>query len=170
MKIVDYIRDIVNFPKKGIVFKDISPLLSNPDAFRYTIESLQKELNEVEFNKIVAIESRGFVFGSALAFAMKKGLVPVRKKGKLPAETISVEYELEYGVDVLELHKDALTSKDKVIIIDDLLATGGTVSAVENLVTITGAELVADVFVINLSFLNGLEKLSAKKIINLVEF
>ncbi len=170
MNYKEIIREVPDFPKKGIIFKDITPLLRDADAFRFTIETLQKELQGVEFDKIVAIESRGFIFGSALALVMGKGMVPVRKKGKLPAETISIEYDLEYGTDILELHKDSLSSKDKVIIIDDLLATGGTISAVEKLVSQTGASLVADVFVIHLSFLDGINNLSAKKIIKLVEF
>jgi adenine phosphoribosyltransferase len=170
MNISDYIRDIHDFPKKGIIFKDITPLLKNADAFKYTIELLAEKLKNITFNQIVAIESRGFIFGSALALYMNKGLITVRKKGKLPAETISIEYDLEYGSDVLELHKDALTADDAVIIIDDILATGGTVSAVEKLIKQTGAEIVADVFVVNLTFLDGLKKLSTKKVISLVEF
>ena len=170
MNISDHIRDIPDFPKKGIVFKDITPLLKDAKAFKYTIELLANELKSLNFDYIVAIESRGFIFGSALALIMNKGVIPIRKKGKLPAETISIKYDLEYGTDILELHKDALGPKDKVIIIDDLLATGGTVAAVEKLVKQTGAEIVADVFVVQLTFLDGLKKLSAKKIIKLVEF
>lgn len=170
MNISDYIRDISDFPKKGIVFKDITPLLKDAKAFKYTIELLADKLKLIDFDYIVAIESRGFIFGSALALIMNKGIIPIRKKGKLPAETISIKYDLEYGTDTLELHKDALGSSDKVIIIDDLLATGGTVSAVEKLIQQTGAEIVADVFIVQLNFLNGLKQLSTKKIIKLIEF
>jgi adenine phosphoribosyltransferase len=170
MNISDYIRDISDFPKKGIVFKDITPLLKDAKAFKYTIELLADKLKLIDFDYIVAIESRGFIFGSALALIMNKGIIPIRKKGKLPAETISIKYDLEYGADTLELHKDALGSSDKVIIIDDLLATGGTVSAVEKLIQQTGAEIVADVFIVQLNFLNGLKQLSTKKIIKLIEF
>ena len=170
MNISEHIRDIHDFPKKGIVFKDITPLLKNADAFKHTIEQLALKLKDINFNQIVAIESRGFIFGSALALYMNKGLITVRKKGKLPAETISIKYDLEYGSDVLELHKDALTADDAVIIIDDLLATGGTVAAVEKLILQTGAQIVADVFVVNLTFLDGVHKLSTKNIISLVDF
>ena len=170
MNIANYIRDIHDFPKKGITFKDITPLLKDAKAFKYTIELLADKLKLLDFDYIVAIESRGFIFGSPLALIMDKGVIPIRKKGKLPAETISIKYDLEYGTDTLELHKDALSSNDKVIIIDDLLATGGTVAAVEKLIKQTGAEIVADVFIVQLNFLNGLKQLSTKKIINLIEF
>ncbi|MDD4527377.1 MAG: adenine phosphoribosyltransferase [Candidatus Margulisbacteria bacterium] len=170
MNLLDYVRDIQDFPKKGIVFKDITPLIKDSDAFKHSIELLENKLQDIDFDYIVAVESRGFIFGAALALQMGKGIIPVRKKGKLPAETISIQYDLEYGTDSLELHKDALMKTDKVIIIDDLLATGGTVSAVEKLIAQTGAEIVADVFVVNLAFLNGIKKLSAKKVIQLLEF
>ncbi len=170
MQISDFIRDIKDFPKKGIVFKDITPLLNNPDAFRFCIEQLSSKLEGISFNKIVVIESRGFIFGSALGLLMKKAIIPVRKKGKLPAEVISISYDLEYGTDTLEIHKDSLDKTDKVIIVDDLLATGGTVCAVEKLVKLSGAEVVADVFVVDLTFLKGMSKLSCKKVIKLVDF
>ena len=170
MNLEDYIRDIHDFPKKGIVFKDITPLLKDAEVFRHVTQRLADELKDLTFNKIVAVESRGFIFGAALALQMGKGFIPVRKKGKLPADTFSIKYDLEYGTDTLELHKDALSPNDSVILIDDLLATGGTVAAVEQLIKQTGAELVADVFVVHLTFLDGLKKLSANKIIKLVDF
>ncbi len=170
MQISDYIRDVIDFPKPGIVFKDITPLLRDSKAFRLSIEMLVAELKDLDFDYIVAVESRGFIFGSALALEMDKGIIPVRKKGKLPSKTIAVEYELEYGTDVLEMHLDALEKDSKVIILDDLLATGGTVSAVEELVLSAGANIVADVFVLHLSFLGGIDKLKANKIIKLLEY
>ncbi len=150
----DYIRDIPDFPKPGIVFKDITPLLANGDAFAAVVSELACHVGS-DVDAIVGIESRGFIFGAALAQQLGLGLITVRKPGKLPADVHSVEYELEYGVDRLEIHRDALSEGHKVVIVDDLLATGGTASATAKLVKKLGAEVEGCLFVIELSFLNG---------------
>ena len=129
-----YIRDIPDFPKPGIIFKDITPLLKDPRAFKITIDMLVKKYKTTKIDKIVAVESRGFIFATTLAYKLGVGFVPVRKRGKLPFKTRRVTYALEYGTDTLEMHEDALVPGDKVLIIDDLLATGGTVEAVTKLI------------------------------------
>ena len=154
----DYIRDIPDFPKPGIVFKDITPLLANGDAFTAVVSELACLVSK-DVDAIVGIESRGFIFGAALAQQLGLGLITVRKPGKLPADVHSVEYELEYGVDRLEIHRDALSKGHKVVIVDDLLATGGTAAATVKLVKKLGAEVDACLFVIELSFLNGAKAL-----------
>ncbi len=154
----DYIRDIPDFPKPGIIFKDITPLLADGDAFCATISEMACHVPR-ETDALVGIESRGFIFGAGLAQQMCIGLVPVRKPGKLPADIHSIEYELEYGVDRLEIHRDALSSGHKVVIVDDLLATGGTVRATVDLVRQLGAEVVACLFVVELLALGGREKI-----------
>jgi len=150
----DYIRDVPDFPKPGIVFKDITPLLANGNAFAAVVSELAC-LVDKDVDAIVGIESRGFIFGAALAQQLGLGLITVRKPGKLPADVHSVEYELEYGVDRLEIHRDALSCGHKVVIVDDLLATGGTAAATVRLVEKLGADVAACLFVIELSFLNG---------------
>ena len=155
----DYIRDIPDFPKPGITFKDISPLLADGDALSASVSQLASLLPQ-NTDAIVGIEARGFIFGAALAAQTGIGFVPVRKPGKLPAEVHSIEYELEYGFDVLEIHRDALSSGHKIVIVDDLLATGGTARATVDLVRQLGAEVVACLFTIELTFLNGRQVLS----------
>jgi adenine phosphoribosyltransferase len=155
----DCIRDIPDFPKPGIVFKDITPLLADGDAFAASVSELSRFVPD-DVDAIVGIEARGFIFGAALAQHLGMGLVTVRKPGKLPADVHSIEYELEYGVDRLEIHRDALSTGHKVVIVDDLLATGGTAAATVELVQQLGAEVVSCLFVIELSFLNG------RKVIN----
>jgi len=154
----DYIRDIPDFPKPGIVFKDITPLLANGNAFAAVVSELACLVSN-DVDAIVGIESRGFIFGAALAQQLGLGLITVRKPGKLPADVHSVEYELEYGVDRLEIHRDALSEGHKVVIVDDLLATGGTAAATVELVKKLGAEVDACLFVIELSFLHGAKAL-----------
>ncbi len=154
----DYIRDIPDFPKPGIVFKDITPLLANGNAFAAVVSELACQVSP-DVDAIVGIESRGFIFGAALAQQLGLGLITVRKPGKLPADVHSVEYELEYGVDRLEIHRDALSRGHKVVVVDDLLATGGTAAATVELVKKLGAEVEACLFVIELSFLNGTKAL-----------
>ncbi|MDP2653936.1 MAG: adenine phosphoribosyltransferase [Candidatus Omnitrophota bacterium] len=153
------IRDIPDFPSKGIIFKDITPLLGNPEAFRKSIDLLARKFKDQKITKVVSVESRGFIFGSALAYKLKAGVVPVRKKGKLPYKTRGVTYQLEYGTDTLEMHEDALTEQDRVLIVDDVLATGGTVSAVVELVKGARAPIAGVVFLIELKFLKGKAKL-----------
>ena len=170
MNIDNFIRNIPDFPKEGIMFKDITPLLGEPEAFNRSIDLLADKLKDIEYSAIIWVESRGFIFGSALAYKCNKRLVPVRKKNKLPADTFKVEYDLEYGTDILEIHKDSLKPLEKVIIIDDLLATGGTVGAVEKLIDYTGAKVEAMAFVIELMFLNGRKNLACPKIISLLQY
>jgi len=159
MNLKEKMRIVEDFPKAGISFIDITTLLMDGEAYRYAVERCVELAGSSEFTKIVGPEARGFVIGSPMAYAMGKGFVPVRKPGKLPAETLSHEYALEYGTDTLEIHKDSIQPGEKVIIVDDLLATGGTVQAVAEMVKKLGGEVVGAVFLIELSFLNGREKL-----------
>lgn len=155
-----YIRDIPNFPKRGIIFKDITPLLQNAEAMRQASDALLSMLPSTDIHKVVGIESRGFIFGVLLAQQLSAGFVPIRKPGKLPAKKISEGYALEYGTDTLEIHEDAIHPGDRVIIHDDLLATGGTAEASCKLVEKLGGEIIQLSFLIELSFLKGKEKLS----------
>lgn len=157
--IESYIRDVPDFPKEGILFKDITPLLQSPDGLAKSIESLASVVDPSSYDLVVGIESRGFIFGTALAHHLGKGFVPVRKPGKLPWKTEAEEYELEYGTDKLEIHVDAFEPGPRALIVDDLLATGGTAAAALNLVRRVGGEPVACAFVIELGFLNGSDKL-----------
>lgn len=159
MKIENYVRDIQGFPKEGILFKDITPLLNDPVARKKCLSILVESLKGQKIDKVVGAESRGFFFGMLLAQELNAGFVPVRKPKKLPYETISASYELEYGTDTLEMHKDAIQKGDRVLIHDDVLATGGTAKAVCDLVTELGGEIVQCNFLMELSFLNGREKL-----------
>lgn len=165
-----YIRDVPDFPKPGIVFKDITPLLLDAKAFKQAISIWEETYLKQGITKIVGIDSRGFIFGAALALKMGLGFVPVRKAGKLPWTTESEEYILEYGTDKVEIHADALDSNDKVLIIDDLLATGGTAAATIKLVEKIGATVHAISFLVELDFLKGREKLVGKTIFSLMHF
>ncbi len=164
MNIENYIRDIQDFPKPGIIFKDITPLLNNPEATNACLELLISTLKDKKITKVVGVESRGFFFGILLAQKLNVGFVPVRKPKKLPFETISASYELEYGTDTLEMHIDAIQKGDKVLIHDDVLATGGTAKAVCELVEQLGGEIVQMNFLMELAFLNGREKLENKEV------
>ena len=164
------IRDIPDFPKKGIIFKDITTLLKDKKALKAAIDLMAKEIAKKKPTYIVGIESRGFIFGTAIAYKLGVGFIPVRKKGKLPARTRAVSYDLEYGQDTLEIHADALKKGDKVAIVDDLLATGGTVGAVAKLVTGSGASITSLSFVIELAFLNGRDKLKGLPIFSVVQY
>lgn len=159
--LIQALRDVPDFPKPGIIFKDITPLLGNGKLFKKVIGELADECAAKGITKIVGIEARGFIFGAALAYAMGIGFVPCRKKGKLPYKTVSTSFELEYGSAVIEMHCDALSCADKVVVVDDLLATGGTSNAAIDLVRQLGAEVVLCAFVCELSFLKGGEKLKA---------
>ena len=159
--LIKALRDVPDFPKPGIIFKDITPLLGDSKLFKRVIDSLAKECAGKGITKVVGIEARGFIFGAALAYAMGIGFVPCRKKGKLPYKTISASFDLEYGSAVIEMHNDALTSADKVVIVDDLLATGGTSNAAIDLVRKLGAEVALCAFVCELGFLKGGQKLKA---------
>jgi adenine phosphoribosyltransferase len=164
------IRDIPDFPKKGIIFKDITTLLKKPEALKAAIDDLARKFAKEKVKYVVGIESRGFIFGTALAYKLGVGFIPVRKKGKLPAKTRAVTYDLEYGSDTLEIHEDALKKGDKILVVDDLLATGGTVSAVTKLVTGLGARVCGIGFVIELSFLNGRDKLKGFPVYSIVQY
>lgn len=166
----EFIREVPDFPKPGIAFKDITPLLKDPRAFHYTIDILFNKFHDKKIDTIVAIESRGFIIGSALALRLGVGFVPVRKKGKLPYKKISYTYQLEYGEDTLEIHEDALSSGDKVLIVDDLLATGGTAFAVAQLIKELKAHIVAIAFVIELTFLNGRDKLKDFSVFSIIKY
>jgi adenine phosphoribosyltransferase len=169
MDLKSYIRNVKNFPKQGIMFRDITTLLKNPEAFDFTLKRLLEFTKDKNINKVVGIESRGFIFGSLLAHRLNCGFIPVRKPGKLPAEKVSVSYSLEYGEDKLEMHKDAIQPGDKVLVHDDLLATGGTMNAVCQLIEKLGGEVVQVSFIIELSLLNGrskLKKYDTRSIVN----
>lgn len=172
MDLKSLIRDIPDFPKPGIVFRDITTLLNNPQALRYTIDSLAEKTLALGLKPdvIVGMESRGFIFGPALAYHLEAGFVPVRKPGKLPAAVHKIEYELEYGTDQLEIHQDALTAPTRVLIVDDLIATGGTAAATANLLSKIGCELLGFGFIIELTELKGRQKLPDLPVISLVEY
>ncbi len=159
-EIISLIRNVPDFPKKGILFKDITPLLANPQAFKTIIDDLAKLAKDKKITKIVALESRGFIFGAPLAYVLGVGFVPIRKRGKLPYKKYSVEFDLEYGKDVIEIHQDALDKNDRILLVDDLLATGGTMSAAIKLISRLGAKIEMCVFMCELSALKGKEKLS----------
>lgn len=159
-QIMSKIRVIPDFPRKGVSFKDITPLLKDPEVFRKCIDALKGVCKDIQFDVIVAPEARGFLVGSALAYAMGKGFAPVRKKGKLPWETLSGEYELEYGTDTLEIHKDAVEPGQRVLVVDDLLATGGTIAATIDMVEKLGGQVAAVVFLIELTYIPGRANLS----------
>lgn len=160
MEIKNYIRDIANFPISGVIFKDISPLLLNPKAMNYCQEQWLEAIGDQKIDKVVGVESRGFFFAPMLAVALHAGFVPVRKPGKLPFTTIETSYDLEYGSNVLQIHVDAIQPGDKVLIHDDVLATGGTIEAVTKLVHQLGGEVVHVNFLLELSFLHGNQKLA----------
>jgi adenine phosphoribosyltransferase len=166
----DWIRDVPDFPKPGILFKDITPLLSSPVAFRATIDQLAEALAGRSIDAIAAAEARGFIFGAPLALRLGTGFVPIRKPGKLPYATLSLEYQLEYGSDRLEVHSDAFGPGRRVLLLDDVLATGGTMRACRDLVQKSGAEVVGCAFVLELSFLEGRAKLEPTEIFSLVKF
>jgi adenine phosphoribosyltransferase len=164
------IRDVPDFPKKGIVFKDITPVLGDGAIYRRVVDELVTRWKPSGIDQVVGIESRGFIFAAPLAYALGAGLSIVRKPGKLPWETIRESYSLEYGQDSLELHIDSVGQGERVLVVDDLLATGGTAEAVGRLVTRQGADLVGYAFVVELSFLHGTRRLGARKVDSLVTF
>ena len=165
-----HIRDIPDFPKKGIVFKDITTLLNNKQAFRKAIDTLAAQFKGQNIDQVVAIESRGFIFGAPLAYKLGAAFVPVRKKGRLPAQTKSVTYQLEYGTDSLEIHADAIQARSKVLVVDDVLATGGTVKAVVDLLKSFQAEIIGVAFLIELQFLEGKLKLKDLPVFSIIQY
>ena len=172
MNLKDFIRSIPDYPKKGILFRDITTLIKDKNAFSETIDQIIERSKKHDFDKIAAIESRGFVFATAVSYILKKPFILLRKKNKLPAEVHSVDFELEYGKATIEVHKDSIETNDKVLIIDDLIATGGTAEAAAKLIEVSGGKVACFIFVINLFDLNGSDKLvkSGYKIENLIEF
>ena len=172
MDLKEYIRSIPNYPKKGILFRDITTLIKNEKAFEETINQIIQRSKKYEFTKIAAIESRGFVFASAISYLLKKPFIMLRKKNKLPAEVHSVDFELEYGTATIEVHKDSMNKNDSILIIDDLIATGGTAEAAAKLVEISNAKVAAFIFVINLFDLGGSDNLVKNnyKVENLIDF
>ena len=155
MELGKYIRSIPDYPKKGILFRDITTLIKNKEAFRETINQLSELASKIKFDKLVAIESRGFIFASAVSYLSKKPLVLLRKKNKLPAERHSVDFTLEYGEATIEVHKDSISKNEKILIVDDLIATGGTADAAAKLVEMSGGKVAGFIFVINLFDLDG---------------
>ena len=172
MDLKEYIRSIPDYPKKGILFRDITTLIKDEKAFSKTIDLIVKKSEKFEIDKIAAIESRGFVFASAVSYILKKPFIMLRKKNKLPADTHSVNFELEYGTATIEIHKDSIKKNDNILIIDDLIATGGTAKAAAKLVEISNGNVSAFIFVINLFDLGGCNKLIEKgyKVENLMDF
>lgn len=164
------IRDVENFPKEGILFKDITPLLQDAKGLQESIDQMAKEVQDVEFDLVVGPESRGFIFGVPLAYKLQKGFVPVRKPGKLPYKTIGQSYDLEYGSNTIEMHIDAVKPGQKVIIVDDLLATGGTTKAMVELIEKLGGEVVKIVYLIELEGLNGRSILEGQNIVSLLKY
>jgi adenine phosphoribosyltransferase len=170
LKLKDYIRNIPDFPKPGILFRDITTLLKDKNAFKHAVDALFRKYKNKKVDVVVAVEARGFILGGAIAHKIGAGFVPVRKKGKLPWKTSCVTYDLEYGTDTLEMHQDAIKPGDKVLIVDDLLATGGTVRAVTELVKQAEAKICGIAFLIELVDLKGREKLKPYPIVSLVKF
>ena len=164
MNLKNFIRSIPDYPKKGILFRDITTLIKDAKAFTETINQIVERSKKIEFDKIAAIESRGFVFASAVSYILNKPFVMLRKKNKLPAEVHSVDFELEYGTATIEVHKDSINENDSILIIDDLIATGGTAEAAAKLVEISKGKVAAFIFVINLFDLNGTDNLVKKRI------
>ena len=168
MNLAALIRDIPDFPKPGIMFKDITPLLADASGFKATIDAFISEYKDAGVTKVLGAEARGFIFGGALAYQLGAGFIPARKPGKLPWNTTSADYALEYGTDSLEIHEDAIAAGDKVLIVDDVLATGGTASAKAKLVRNAGASVVGFAFLVELDSLNGRDKLGGERIVTLI--
>lgn len=169
-KLEDYVRSIENFPKEGIIFRDITTVIGDKDGFKLAIDGIIEKIKDVDFDVIVGPESRGFIFGTPVAYVLNKPFVPIRKKGKLPCETISEDYELEYGTATLEIHKDSIKNGDKVVIIDDLIATGGTTKAMINLVERLGGKVVKICNIIELIDFKARENLNGYELESLIQY
>ncbi len=167
-KIEEYVRSIPDFPEEGIIFRDVTSILQDADGLHLSIDLIQEKLKDVDFDVVVGTESRGFIFGVPVAYNMHKPFVPVRKKGKLPCETISMKYDLEYGTAEIEMHKDSICPGQKVVVIDDLIATGGTIEAAIKLIEQLGGEVVKVIFLMELAGLEGRKKLSAYDVDSLI--
>lgn len=170
MELKNYIREVADFPKKGILFRDITTLIKEAKVFKYVIDKFYEHYKDKKIDKVVSTEARGYIFGGALAYKLGAGVVIVRKPGKLPTETICEEYELEYGTDALEIHKDAITQGEKVLVFDDLLATGGTALATCRLVERLGGKIIGVGFLTELTELKGIEKLKNYEIFSLIKY
>jgi adenine phosphoribosyltransferase len=170
MDLKSYIRNIPDFPQKGVMFRDITTLLIEPEVFKFTVDAIINRYRNENIDKVVSVEARGYIFGGVLAYHLDCGFVPVRKPGKLPFKTVSMEYTLEYGKNTIEIHKDAIRSGEKVLVFDDLLATGGTVQATCGLVEKLGGTVIGCAYIINLSYLNGIEKLKKYNVFSLIEY
>jgi len=165
-----YIRDVPDWPKKGILFRDITPLLAEPKAFQAAVDALAEDFVGAGIQYVAAVEARGFIFGSAVAAKLNVGFVPIRKKGKLPFKTESITYDLEYGTDTLQVHQDAVTSGARVLMVDDLLATGGTMAAACKLIEKIGGRVAGIVFLVELTDLHGIDKLTGYKVKSVIRY
>ena len=169
-KIEEYVRSIPDFPEPGIIFRDVTSVLQDKDGLRMAIDQMQELLTGLDYDIIIGPESRGFIFGVPIAYNQRKAFIPIRKKGKLPCETVSMEYELEYGKATIEIHKDAIKPGQKVVIVDDLIATGGTIEAITKLVEMLGGEVVKIVFLMELKGLKGRDKLKGYDVEAVIEY
>lgn len=169
-KIEDYITSIPDFPQPGIIFRDITSVLDDPEGFSLAVDAMKELIGDTEFDAVAGLESRGFIFGAPIAYDAKKAFIPIRKKGKLPRETVSADYELEYGRATIEMHRDSIKPGDRVIIVDDLIATGGTVEAACKLVEQLGGKVVKIVFLLELAELAGREKLKNYDVVSAVTY
>lgn len=169
-KVEEYVRSIKDFPKEGIIFRDVTTVLQDADGLHLAIDEMQDKIKDLDFDVVLGPESRGFIFGVPIAYNLHKAFVPVRKKGKLPCETVSMEYELEYGTATIEIHKDAIKPGQKVVIIDDLIATGGTIEAIIKLVEGLGGEVVGICFLMELEGLNGRDKLEGYNVESVIKY
>ena len=170
MDLASLIRDVPDFPKPGIIFKDITPLLQQPEAFHYVVDVMTERYRGQQVDVVAAVESRGFIFGAPIAYLLNAALVPVRKLGKLPAASLSIEYALEYGTNTLEIHRDAITPGQRVLVVDDLLATGGSVAATVQLITGLGGVVAGIAFLVELTFLNGRSRLANHDVFALIQY
>lgn len=166
----DYVRSIPDFPEPGIIFRDVTSVLQDKDGLKLAINQMQALLKDTEFDTIVGPESRGFIFGVPIAYNLNKAFVPIRKKGKLPCETISMDYDLEYGKATIEIHKDAIQPGQKVVIVDDLIATGGTIEAITKLIEMLGGEVIKIIFLMELKGLNGRAKLAGYDVEAVIQY
>ena len=169
-KLEDYVRSIPDFPEPGVIFRDVTSILQDADGLRLAVDSLQELLEGVDFDVIVGTESRGFIFGVPVAYNLHKPFVPVRKKGKLPCETVEASYDLEYGSATIEMHKDAIKPGQKVVLVDDLIATGGTIEACARMVESLGGEVVKIIFVMELAGLHGRERLAKYDVASVIRY
>lgn len=169
-KLEEYVKSIPDFPEKGIIFRDVTSVIQDPDGLALAIDSMKEKLDGVDFDIIAGTESRGFIFGVPIAYAFHKGFVPIRKKGKLPRETISQSYDLEYGSAAIEMHKDAIKPGDKVVLVDDLIATGGTIEASIRMIEALGGEVVKIIFLMELAGLKGRERLKGYDVESVITY